>query len=521
MAKPPSQEVFLTMTESMRAVQARFSKNNKPMTTKSYVGLGELRLLIEKEMETNRSIEVSEQHQMAWCLARTTAVRPGSIGAGRNEGKGLTWRDLQITAGDGPGQFDVVVTFKKANIKAPIDPEASVMVNLDYPLRSYIKSPTAGNLPLSVPHRLLVIALRRGLLVDISTLDELFSFSRQNLLIKPDHLDEPILLRSLPKGIGLDPASTPLRADRLTDYLSRRGKALGFSESITFYSIRRRAATDLVRRVGLDAAKIQMGHMPDSHTLVNSYLDSAPTTDLTAVATEEPIGPGGHSSTMVAAWAPLALTSLSPEHLQNTRGVAVATLARQLEADDPNRPDMTNASSSDVRKYRRRAIRHAQLALHERQQEIQRAEMTRQEHQSRLKALDTSKLVDEILARAQAALLGNENPPPVEGEDSALEMITELEQAELPEADLEEATEEQRLAGPIAAVVEQEDLDGPTDIAVPYEIAAKEFMRLILENTLSKYSTWAEKADRRCPKCVADPTATLRAKVTQADITDS
>lgn len=78
----------------------------------------------------------------------------------------------------------------------------------------------------SVPHRLLAIALRRDILVGINTIDELFNGRFQNILIKDEFKDKPVLVSSISKGTGVDLAD-PMRATSLTSYLKLRGKQIG------------------------------------------------------------------------------------------------------------------------------------------------------------------------------------------------------------------------------------------------------------------------------------------------------
>lgn len=56
----------------------------------------------------------------------------------------------------------------------------------------------------------------------------------------------------------------PLQSHALTDYIADRGRSIGFEHPITFYSIRRRAATDLALRYGNDVAREVLNHAPDS-----------------------------------------------------------------------------------------------------------------------------------------------------------------------------------------------------------------------------------------------------------------
>jgi len=87
-------------TEAIRAVVKLYPDQaaKEVPTQKPYLGLNELRQLFDFEMVNNRSIEYSEQHQVAWCIARLTACRPGSICTSGKKARGdaLMWKDLQF-----------------------------------------------------------------------------------------------------------------------------------------------------------------------------------------------------------------------------------------------------------------------------------------------------------------------------------------------------------------------------------------------------------------------------------------
>ena len=90
------------------------------------------------------------------------------------------------------------------------------------------------NLVFSIPHRLLVIALRRQLLVGIDSLDALLDGDRRNILvssttasshiigstdssqIEPSKLDDPVILASGPRGLGVK--KTVAASTALTEY---------------------------------------------------------------------------------------------------------------------------------------------------------------------------------------------------------------------------------------------------------------------------------------------------------------
>ncbi|KAK8050413.1 hypothetical protein PG994_012143 [Apiospora phragmitis] len=139
----------------------------------SEVGLNELRQLIDHDLLTTSRIKIAEAHQLAWLLMRTCCVRPGSIGS----------RPHKISRGESKCMVDARVKFRslKSNRK---DPESAL--KKDAPLSEItckIKSLAAAHaLIFSIPHRLLVIALRRKILVGIASLDELINGQQYEIL---------------------------------------------------------------------------------------------------------------------------------------------------------------------------------------------------------------------------------------------------------------------------------------------------------------------------------------------------
>lgn len=106
----------------------------------------------------------------------------------------------------------------------------------------------ANNISLSVVHRLLVIAIRRNVLVGISSVEELFAQPGQEIIVKKEHLDKPVLLSG---GSGLpNLRDMPMTAGALSAYLSQRGQSIGCAEPVTFYLLRRCAVTDIGRTSG-------------------------------------------------------------------------------------------------------------------------------------------------------------------------------------------------------------------------------------------------------------------------------
>lgn len=111
-------------------------------------------------------------------------------------------------------------------------------------LQFSLASPTqSNNLLLSVPHRLLIIALRRDLLEGISTVKQLLEGDLMYIRVKCEFHQHPILVQSLHAGTELDLEST-LPASALTRYLKDCARRNGFPDTVTLYSLRRQAASD-------------------------------------------------------------------------------------------------------------------------------------------------------------------------------------------------------------------------------------------------------------------------------------
>jgi hypothetical protein len=141
------------------------------------------------DMVSTPSIEVAEGHHLAWCIGRVCSVRPGSIAPSRLGGKTekklfLTWRDIVLTRGDKKGNCRVEITFR--SLKTTLeDPDTALNTNKrQESLQCNVMPPQATEtLIFSIPHRLLVIALRRGILAGIDSLDSLFDGDRLNIIV--------------------------------------------------------------------------------------------------------------------------------------------------------------------------------------------------------------------------------------------------------------------------------------------------------------------------------------------------
>jgi len=183
--RPNSYKLFAKMSEVMRYVFNKFGiKNRREHKVMVTIHMAEFLQLIDYETFRNKSIEVSEQHVLAWCLGRYTACRPGSIGPPRNfdERHGgigaLLCRDIELTRGPQPGMIDMSVTFVYLKTTSP-DPELQTKNNNPTTVKVHLKSPAAEYITLSPGHRALVLLLRRNALKHFNTIDDVLDSNSQ------------------------------------------------------------------------------------------------------------------------------------------------------------------------------------------------------------------------------------------------------------------------------------------------------------------------------------------------------
>ncbi|ENH74143.1 hypothetical protein FOC1_g10007309 [Fusarium oxysporum f. sp. cubense race 1] len=242
-----------TMTEMMRYLQSQ---------------------MMDLDLRETPCIELAECHHLAWVLGRLAALRPGSLGMPDHMGSRhlpyLVWGDLQIERTSSIGVFYIKMTIRNLKTNS-VDPEKThtnqvLTISLHCP-----KGTTTFEL--SAPHRILTIALRRGVLVGIDNLDDLFTQRQRHILIKDEFREKPILLKGANAGRAVQ-EDQPMTSLALTEYLKLRGTKIGLTKSITFYSIRRNTAMDLVSNLGSDMARAIMAHEPDPIVMEKYYTSS-------------------------------------------------------------------------------------------------------------------------------------------------------------------------------------------------------------------------------------------------------
>lgn len=95
----------------------------------------------------------------------------------------MSWRDIQITRTSRVGDYEVWLTFR--NFKGSRNLEGQLRGSVrDEPIRCRILSPKSPrNLVFNIAHRLVVIALRRGILKDISSMEELLGGEKRHIQV--------------------------------------------------------------------------------------------------------------------------------------------------------------------------------------------------------------------------------------------------------------------------------------------------------------------------------------------------
>jgi len=260
---PSEATLHENITDSVNWVQKDFGIRNRKVIHAS-IGLPELRQLLDYEMSASKNIEVSEQHQVLWCFFRQTAARTDLLRWNtQREENLLRWKDIKFV-NRGQGKWLTIITLDHLQTSF-YDPQELRIQGRDV----HMDSPNADNIIFSVPHRLLVIAIRRGILRSVKTIDEVLSTNLAFLLIKEEHLQQPVFFPGKTCG-GIDTEADDngqhhaMSASEMTAYIADCGQALGYCRPISIDSIGRRTAIDLIARMGMDGARQVMGYPPES-----------------------------------------------------------------------------------------------------------------------------------------------------------------------------------------------------------------------------------------------------------------
>jgi len=230
-------------------------------------------------METTLNVEVAESHHLAWLLGCIGGLRPGAIGNNKHRPQAyLRWEHIKITR-DENDKHKFILKLTLPYMKGFQDLN-KLEQGGDGSLELTIMPPeNPDNILICPTYRLLIIALRRGLLSSYATPIELLNDNRINITIKEEHRQDPVFYAVKQRGLELDTSSPrPASSASFTTYLSKRASDHGFREGVTMYSFRRAAGTKVDRTMGRAAARRFLHHNPQSFTFEQSYEN--PTFDL-------------------------------------------------------------------------------------------------------------------------------------------------------------------------------------------------------------------------------------------------
>lgn len=287
---------------------------------------------------------------------------------------------------------------------------------------------------------------------------------------------------------------------------------MGYSDSITLYSIRRRAETDFAKAIGREGARELMCHEPNSRALEKFYLDHFNTTDVTALA----LGEAQRSEAMDVESHQLTLTKLSPRQVADTFGKELNAAFRQALVRDEQ---YANCKTKRDRKNRERVIRRITLtSLLAEAHEQQLSVMTTDDYEARKdeilrRATDFNRRLIERIKTAVDSPASSQTPEAdLDLDEGAFDNDFEEDaDEEEPEADVEDQLREAHDSGadvPDIRDAPEEQLYN-ADMAdyvslldeIPYKEATQATMRLLFENGLGEYS---KKIPSECPLCVDD-----------------
>lgn len=281
------------------------------------------------------------------------------------------------------------------------------------------------------------------------------------------------------------------------------------------YSLRRRTATDVTRKIGPDAAKRMLNHNPDSVNLQLFYADLESTTDLTAITLDEDVGEGGHSKQLVAQNHPIALNALTADSVQWMHGPALNAMMAKIIQNDP--PVARN--EREQKNYRRRVREAALKALLSEESLKLRATMTTMDFTRRVDELNKSETMEKVFEMAgkafreqQAAVApAEEDVHEAVDPETGFYKLDNQDVAAMAEDDIEDQVDPDS-DDPIPRNLDEEfeageEEDDIPDLAtnIPYITSIEAFMELLMHNTMSQH-TDVKNNPIPCTLCQEDDT---------------
>jgi hypothetical protein len=267
---PPSYSKLQAMTNRALYYVAEKHGVRPGSKQKPYFGRPELQYLIDMDIAST-PVEVAESHHLLWTLAFICGIRPGAAGMSSHRPDNyLRWKNVIITR-DLEDNHRFVSTWNFPNQKGYQDLSSKARETENNPSLELIVNPpnNSDNIPICPTYRLLIIALRRGLLASYTTVQELLSDDKAFIHIKPECLEQPIFYAVKHGGSALD-KTRAASAKSFSTYMKLRTEHRGL-ETATIYAFRREFGTRIDRQVGRSAARRAMHHGPGSSTYEQYY----------------------------------------------------------------------------------------------------------------------------------------------------------------------------------------------------------------------------------------------------------
>lgn len=464
-----------------------YNLETNPDEEKTYLGAAEIAYLIDIDSQTTKSIALSECHHLAWTLARACALRPGSLGPLTESLQDpkvklpfLTFGDCRIQRAD--DRFELRIKIR--NLKTNNGYDFDRILQNNGKLKFTVLPPLhVKHFCLSPTLRILAIALRRNALKMYTSVEELLNGDEQIIEFKDEFLDKPVMLQGTERGLAV--TDQPARSHSFTRYLGSRAVQAGFIDEVTFYSIRRKTASDWARAYGNDTTRMLMGHSANSKGLEQYYLDTVRSTDVSAVALNQGSSIDvGTIDENILYW-----ERLSPSQLEDAFTKQIPLRLEQLKQEQGDEYQKTSGAE---RKNIDRVL--------QRQAVFDIMKQVRADHLSTLKA-------SEVKSRKEAIL---------SHETAFNRRLLELAQQQQCLSEEPVSVDRRLLQEDVLALDESQANPSPktttflTELSkVPYQAGLSITLTMLLENSLSEVVLYR---DGQCPLCLADPTVSAEDK---------
>lgn len=172
---------------------------------------------------------------------------------------------------------------------------------------------------------------------------------------------------------------------------------MGYTRNVTWYSIRRRAATDMVSVIGADRTRLILGHTADSTVLEEHYSDTTNTTDLSAILLGEDLS--ARATVMERLNSTLAIEAIGQTSVRALMGRALNQAVDRYIEEDPEAHDMHNKKKYN--NYRRRVARRVWGTLLKQEELKQRLSLTRADITARIQQCQSSEFMNAIVQQAK------------------------------------------------------------------------------------------------------------------------